>query len=240
MPQSPFTPTRTTRGPAALILLARLDSRRLPGKGLLDLGGRPVLGRAIDRLRRCRVVDAVLIGTSDRAVDDDLEAFAEAEGVGCFRGDGADVAGRCLAAMAAHGLDWFVRICGDSPFADPETTDAVAEAFLADPALDIATNVFPRGYPIGASAEAVSRPAMARICAATDDLTWREHVTAWAYENPDPYRIRNIAPNHARYRGLSIAVDTPDDLARARAVLPRLGDPADATLDEVVAAYSAG
>ncbi|MBP5855884.1 NTP transferase domain-containing protein [Marivibrio halodurans] len=233
-----ITSAPTTRGPAALILLARLDSRRLPGKGLMDLAGRPVLGRAIDRLRRCRVVPAMLLATSDRAVDDDLEAFARAEGIGCFRGDASDVAGRCLAAMEAHGLDWFVRICGDSPFVDPEVTDAVAEAYLADPTLDIATNVFPRGYPIGASAEAVSRPALARICAATQALEWREHVTAWAYEHAADFKIRNISPNHSRYRGLSIAVDTPEDLARARAAIARLPDPTDATLAEVVTAYA--
>jgi len=230
--------TQTVRGPAALVLLARLDSRRLPGKGLADLGGRPVLGRAIDRLRRCQVVNEIVLATSTRAVDDPLETFANAEGIACVRGDAADVAGRCLQAMEGLGLNWFVRICGDSPFVDPEVTDAVAEAFLSDPALDIATNVFPRGYPIGASAEALSRQAMARICKATDDLKWREHVTAWAYEQSRDFNIRNLSPIHARYKGVSIAVDTPEDLERARAVVQKLDDPAEASLDEVIALYT--
>jgi spore coat polysaccharide biosynthesis protein SpsF len=130
-----------------------------------------------------------------------------------------------------------VRICGDSPFADPQVTDTVAEAFLADPRLDIATNVFPRGYPIGASAEAVSAGALDRILAGSDDIAWREHVTAWAYEHAERFAIRNIEPGHDRYSGLSIAVDTPDDLARARAAVAALPDPAKATLEEVVAEY---
>ncbi|NIR59238.1 MAG: acylneuraminate cytidylyltransferase, partial [Gammaproteobacteria bacterium] len=45
--------------------------------------------------------------------------------------------------MDAHALDWFIRICGDSPFLDPAVTDAVAQAFLAPDAPDIATNVHP-------------------------------------------------------------------------------------------------
>ncbi|MEQ8602029.1 MAG: NTP transferase domain-containing protein [Marivibrio sp.] len=235
---SAFTPTLTPRGPAALLLLARLDSRRLPGKQLADLGGRPVIGRTIDRLRRCGVVDAIVLATSDRPVDDALEDLAAEEGVACFRGDGADVAGRCLAAMRALDLDWFIRICGDSPFADPALVDAVAETFLRDPAVDIATNVFPRGYPVGASAEAVSRPAMARICEASDDLAWREHVTAWAYEHPHDFRIENVHPGDERYQGLSVAIDTPDDLERARRAVAALDDPTAATLAEIVAAYA--
>lgn len=233
-----FSPTLTPRGPAALLLLARLDSRRLPRKQLADLGGRPVIGRTIDRLRRCGVVDAIAVATSDRPVDDALEDLAAQEGVGCFRGDGADVAGRCLAAMQALDLDWFIRICGDSPFADPAIVDAVAQTFLSDPEIDIATNVFPRGYPIGASAEAVSRQAMARICEQTDDLAWLEHVTAWAYEHPERFRIANVHPGDARYEGVSVAIDTPEDLERARRAVAALPDPSAATLDQVTAAYA--
>ena len=152
--------TATDRGESAVLLLARLDSRRLPGKGLVDLGGRPLLGRTVDRIRRCSAVADIVLATSDRSVDDPLAAFAAAEDIPCYRGDAADVAGRCLAAMDAHGLDWFIRICGDSPFLDPAVTDAVAKAFVSAPEPDIATNVHPRGFPIGASAEAVSRPAL--------------------------------------------------------------------------------
>lgn len=229
--------TKTARGNAALILLARLDSRRLPGKGLKDLGGRPVLGRAMDRLRRCREVSDIVVATTARPVDDDLAAFSEKEGIPCYRGSSDDVAGRCLSAMKELKLDWFVRICGDSPFVDPGITDRIARTFLDGPSIDIATNVFPRGYPIGASAEAVSRDAIERICAATDDVKWLEHVTAWAYEHPADFNIANVAPENDRYQDLSIAVDTPEDLEKARNAVTALEDPAMADLDAIVRVY---
>lgn len=228
-----FEASATARGPAALILLARLDSRRLPRKGLMDLGGRPVLGRAIDRLRRCRHVPAMILATSDRPVDDDLAVFAQREGIGLFRGDAADVAKRCADACDAFGLEWFIRICGDSPFTDPETVDRVAEAFLAD-AAEIATNVFPRSFPIGASAEAVSRAGIGRILDATDDLAYREHVTLYAYEHPEEFRIDSVAPDDPGYEHLSIAVDTPEDLERARKLIAQLPDPAGASLSDIL------
>ncbi|MEQ8829285.1 MAG: NTP transferase domain-containing protein [Alphaproteobacteria bacterium] len=230
--------TATSRGPAAMLLLARLDSRRLPGKGLMDLGGRPVLGRAIDRLRRCGHVADMILATTDRAVDDPLEAFAEAEGIGCFRGDAMDVAKRCRDACDANGLDWFIRICGDSPFADPAIVDRVAAAFLDDGA-DIATNVFPRSFPIGASAEAVSRDAMQRILDATEDLAYREHVTLYAYEHRDAFRITSVLPDDPGYESLSIAVDTQEDLTRARKLIATLRDPVTASLEEILAGLPA-
>lgn len=230
--------TATSRGPAALLLLARLDSRRLPGKGLMDLGGRPVLGRAIDRLRRCGHVSDMILATSDRAIDDPLEDFARAEGIGCFRGDALDVAKRCHDACDANGLDWFIRICGDSPFADPAVVDQVASAYLGDE-VDIATNVFPRSFPIGASAEAVSKHAIKRILDATDDLAYREHVTLYAYEHTDAFRISSVLPEDPGYEELSIAVDTEDDLIRARKLIAHLRDPVTASLDEILAGLPA-
>lgn len=223
----------TARGPAALVLLARLDSRRLPGKGLMDLGGRPVLGRAVDRLRRCGIVNDIILATSDRALDDDLEAFAMREGIGCYRGDAHDVAKRCVDACDAYGLEWFVRICGDSPFADPDVVDDVSRCFL-DTGADVATNVFPRSFPIGASAEAVSIAAMNRVLAATDDLAYREHVTLYAYENPDAFTIESVPPATDDYEDLSIAIDTPEDLTRARRLIALLRDPNTATLAEIL------
>lgn len=225
----------TKRGKAAQFLLARLDSSRLPGKGLMDLGGRPVLGRAIDRLRRCERVNDLVLATTDRAVDDPLEAFAEAEGIACFRGDAMDVAKRCHDACEAYGLDWFIRICGDSPFADPVIVDGVAAAF-DDGKAEIATNVYPRSCPIGVSAEAVSKEAMAKILRATDDLKYREHVTFYAYEHPHLFKIDSVPPDIPGHSDVSVAVDTPQDLENARALIEVLEDPTTAGLSEILTA----
>jgi len=225
--------SQTSRGNAALFLLARLDSRRLPGKGLMDLGGRSVLGRAVDRLSRCHHVSDMILATTDRAVDDPLEDFARAEGIACFRGDAMDVAKRCFDACEANGLDWFIRICGDSPFADPGVVDRVASTFLESGA-EIATNVYPRSFPVGASAEAVSTSAMRRILDATPDLAYREHVTLYAYENADAFRIESVAPDDPGYESLSIAVDTQEDLDRARRLIALLPDPSTATLSDIL------
>lgn len=200
----------------AAVVFARMDSRRLPGKALLPLAGRPLLARVLDRVRRARF--PVIVATSDRTLDDPIAALAAEEGVACFRGDAEDVAGRALACTDAHGLDALIRISGDSPFIDPTLIETVADLFVSKPGTEMATNVHPRSFPPGESVEVIARAALARIAAETNDSADREHVTRYAYTHPDRFRLVNHAAS-AKYGGLSLTVDTPEDLERAKWML---------------------
>jgi len=62
-----------------IIAFARMSSSRLPGKALMDSGGRPMLGRVIDRLRLAALdLDCkLIIATSQEQDDDQIAAFCE-------------------------------------------------------------------------------------------------------------------------------------------------------------------
>ena len=215
------------------LIFARMDSRRLPGKALADIGGKPLLGRVIDRVKRARRVADIVVATSDRPVDDPIAAHALALGVALFRGAAEDVAGRALACCAAHGVDAFVRISGDSPFIAPEVIDRVVALFERE-APDIATNVHPRSFPPGCSAEAIRADALARAHPAMD-VADREHVTSWFYRNAAACRIANLAADRA-YDGVRLTVDTAEELARARWMIDAAGPlPELLALDDILA-----
>ena len=105
------------------IVQARMSSRRLPGKVLLELEGKPLLAYLIESLRASSVVSEIIIATSYGADDDPVEAFAEAWNVVCFRGVLEDVAERVSAAAVAANCPHFVRINGDSPLLDHRLID---------------------------------------------------------------------------------------------------------------------
>jgi spore coat polysaccharide biosynthesis protein SpsF len=216
----------------ATIIFARMDSRRLPGKSLVDLNGRPLLHYVVARAKRARC--DVIVATSDRAVDEPIVSFARTEGVPCFRGSADDVAGRALACAEQHGLDAIVRISGDSPFIDPELIDQLAGSFVAGSgSIDIATNTFPRTYPPGLSVEVISRSTLRKVTGETQDREDREHVTRYIYAKPDRFRIRNC-PSDVRYDpGLQLTVDDPNDLDRARWMVSEGAD-ADAPLKTII------
>jgi len=219
----------------AILIFARLDSRRLPGKTLTPLLGRPLLGRVIDRLRRIDRPAKLIVATSDRSIDDPIASFAGAEGVGVFRGALDDVAQRARDCARAHGLDAIIRISADSPFIDPQIVDMVAARFARGD-VDLATNVFPRSFPPGISVEALATNALRQVIELTNDPADREHVTRYLYAHPDRFRIANVAAPDQRYHGVSLTVDTPDDLQKIVWIAGRLGvSMANAGLDEIVA-----
>lgn len=204
-------------------VFARLDSHRLPGKALADLGGRPLLGRLLDRLRRLPVSLPVVLATSDRPVDDPLAAFGRNERVPVFRGAAEDVAHRLMAVIDAFGWSAAVRISGDSPFMDPGLiVSLVTHHHRHRP--EVTTNIFPRSLPSGLSVEVIERSALARVLDETDDPADREHVTTHIYRNPCRYRVDNVDCRNGGPGAVGrLVVDTPEDLARARWMVDRLG-----------------
>lgn len=217
-----------------IVIFARLDSSRLPGKVLKPLAGVPMLDWT---LHRCRASGLpVMLATSDRAVDGPIAEFAEAAGLDLFRGDGADVLGRALAAARAFGLDTLIRISADSPFIDPALIAAVARVHDREKP-DLTTNVFPRSFPPGISAEAVPLATLERLDAEVADIAKREHVTLHAYETSQTYRIVNVTANGPDYPDdghptLHLAVDRPEDFTRAEWIAAHLPS-RDAGLGEI-------
>src|ERR1700730_18242390 len=78
---------------------ARMTSTRLPGKVLLPCLGRPMLELMIERVKRSRYLDTIVIATTTNGTDNPIVELAEKLGVGYFRGSEFDVVGRVTTAM---------------------------------------------------------------------------------------------------------------------------------------------
>lgn len=215
------------------VIAARLSSRRLPGKVLRSLHGRPLLAHIIDRLRSVERIDAIIIATSVEPADDPVAVFAESVGVICWRGSLADVLGRIRDASSAQQADAIVRISGDSPLIDPQLIRTAIDLF-GDGGADIVTNVFPRSFPRGQSVEVLSKVALERLFLEASDADDREHVTKYAYVHPEGYILRNFSANDPRPE-LQLSVDTPADLQRVSALMAACGDASHfPTVDQLV------
>ncbi len=205
------------------IVLARFDSSRLPGKGLIEVSGRPLLAYTIERLRKVPALERIILATSDRNMDDGLAAFAATSGVECFRGSAADVAGRVLRCAQAFNIDAFARVNGDSPLIDYDAiTDAIRR--YDGTGADVVTNVFPRSFPSGASVEIVRTKAFERAYAAMTKPGHFEHVTKFFYDNPGAFSIINMDSKDPALTLINLAVDTREDLERFRNLVLAMGD----------------
>jgi spore coat polysaccharide biosynthesis protein SpsF len=205
------------------VIQARISSRRLPGKILLELLGRPSLDYLVEALRHARGLDALVLGTSTEPGDDATAAFAASRGLPCYRGSLDDVALRLLRAGEMHGADAIARINGDSPLLDPRVVDEAVELFRSGGA-DVVTNVRPRSFPKGQSVEVIALEALRRAVARMTTSHEREHVTPHFYARPDEYRIRSFVTADAR-PDVQLCIDDAADLDRCAAILQALAVP---------------
>jgi len=218
-----------------LIIFARMGSRRLPGKMLLPIAGRPLLGRIIDRARCASGDYPIVVATSTEAGDDTIERFARNEGVEVFRGSRDDVAARALACCDVHGFDRFARICGDRPFLPWELIDEL-RGIAEEDDLDLASNVVEKTYPTGTTTEIVATSALRRVLERTFDRQDREHITRYIYAKPEGFRVVNRSSGQQGWRLLNLAIDDQADVERTEWILARLKpEPERARLEDVIA-----
>jgi len=195
----------------AIIVQARMGSTRLPGKILRPLAGRTVLDHVIDRLKRVRNADEVVIATSTQSADDIIAETARGLGVSVYRGDESDVLMRYLGAARAANADVIMRVTSDCPLIDPEVCEAVLD-LRAEADAGYASNNMPRLFPHGLDCEAFTRDALEQAAADATEAYDREHVTPWIRRSADIQHANLVGPgwpaNQHRW-----TLDYPEDFA---------------------------
>ncbi len=207
-----------------IVVQARMTSSRLPGKVLMDLEGRPLLERELERLARCERADEVVVAVTDRPADDPLVALAGRLGVRWHRGPEHDVLARYVGAAREAAADLVVRVTSDCPLVDPQETDIVIAALEERRTRsDYASNRVESHLPRGLDTEALWRDALERMDRLATSRPAREHVTWFCYaERPDLFELHWVRrPFDAG--DLRWTVDTADDLAMVRRLYAELG-----------------
>ncbi len=234
------------------IIQARMGSSRLPGKVLLDLAGKTMIQRVIERTRQARTLTAVTIATTTDTSDDPIAAFAVSISVPFTRGSVHDVLDRYYRAARTHASDVVVRITADCPLIDPALVDQAVTTLL-NGGYDFVANRLPppfsRTFPIGLDVEVCTFAALERAWMEADQPFHHEHVMPFIYEgvklnaenpilntgiSPRGFKIAllNHQPDHGSQRW---TVDTPEDLEFVRKLFGYLKDKNDFTWYDVLA-----
>lgn len=126
-----------------IVIPARHASTRLPGKPLLDIGGKPMIVRVAEAAQRCRN-NGIWIATDHEGIRDAVVAHGFAAVM--TRSDHPSGTDRIaeVAALLGWGDDEIVvNVQGDEPLLEPGLIEAVATALHADAGAAIATASHP-------------------------------------------------------------------------------------------------
>jgi spore coat polysaccharide biosynthesis protein SpsF len=201
---------------------ARMNSSRLPGKVMLPILGKPALQLLVERLRRAKSLDGIVIATTTHPADAVIERLAAKLGVGCFRGGEEDVLERVLLSAQSAQADVIVEITGDCPMLDPEMVDAVVESHRTGK-YDYVSNVIGRPLPLGLSVQAFATAVLAEVAQLTQDPADREHVSLYIYEHPERYRLHTVIMEEAeKHNDIRVTLDTAEDYALIEALFEAL------------------
>ncbi len=218
---SEFDDTRATGALRVVaIVQARMGSTRLPGKVLLDLAGKTVLGRVVERLRRVAAITAVVVATTDSVRDDAITDECRRESVAVFRGSEDDVLDRYYQVANWSGADVIVRITADCPLIDPEVTGETIDAFLST-RCDYASNFLQRMYPRGLDTEVFTARALSQAWREASQAYQRAHVTPYIYQHPELFQLTSVSGS-ADYSHHRWTIDVREDYELIRSLYDRV------------------
>jgi 3-deoxy-manno-octulosonate cytidylyltransferase (CMP-KDO synthetase) len=160
-----------------VLIPARYESARLPGKPLADIGGKPMIVRVAERAQRAGAAN-VVVATDDPRISDALSAH----GINACLTRPDHPTGTDRLAEAARLLDLpgdtiVVNVQGDEPLLAPLLIRAVADLLAAHPDAAIATAC----HPIGDAAEAFNPNVVKVVLDANNNALYFSRATIpWA------------------------------------------------------------
>lgn len=193
------------------IIQARMGSTRLPGKILKEINGKSLLEYQIERIQRSKMIDDIVIATTNKEAEDPIIRLCMRLGISYFQGSEDNVLKRYYEAAMLNKADTIVRLTSDCPLIDPVIIDDVIKYYILNRnSIDYCSNTIERTYPRGLDVEVFSFVALEAAfhnAVLSRDI---EHVTSYIYTNPNLFRVAGITNDIdlSQYRW---TVDTIED-----------------------------
>lgn len=193
------------------IIQTRYNSKRLPGKALADINGKPMLQHIIDRVRQSKV-DDVVVATTENSPQ--IVSYCLDNRINFFAGSEDDILGRVYQVALSYRADIVVLIWGDCPLIDPEIIDKTIELYH-NRYSKLTKYVYATGYPKGLDVGVIGFGDLEhynRVIKRKEHRLWfhkylTENVTCQTYN----YWVSDYPPN--------ASVDTKWDLDWVRSEL---------------------
>jgi spore coat polysaccharide biosynthesis protein SpsF len=200
-----------------VILQARMSSRRLPGKVLATINGKPMIHWQIMRIKKARSVNQIVVATSTDQSDDILAQSLQEIGYLVERGSLDNVLERFLLVMKKFGeYENIVRLTGDCPLVMPEIVEKMLSEFEKSD-YDYLSNALEPTFPDGLDVEIMKKSALERLASTQLTKAEEEHVTLGFRDKSRKFFIGNSsqALTFSNYRW---TVDYEEDLEFVRKI----------------------
>ena len=118
------------KGKVVVVVQARMGSSRLPGKVMKNICNKPVLELMLERLSKSKLIDEIVVDTTNLKDDDLIFEWLKKSGYSSFRGSELDCLDRHYQVGKKFDAKFIAKITSDCPLIDPEIVDNVIGFFL--------------------------------------------------------------------------------------------------------------
>ena len=177
----------------AILIYARLNSKRMPSKVLTKINSRTLLSLIIERIKtKSKFNLPIIVCTSKKKSDNRLVAYCKKKKISFFRGDLNNVLKRTIECSKTFHFTNFIRVCADRPFFDVILMDRMIRKFN-NSNYDIITNQFPRTYPKGLACEIAKINIFKELNLSFLKKNEKEHIFDFFYKKNEYYKIYNFS-----------------------------------------------
>ena len=202
------------------IIQVRTGSTRFKDKVFAELEEKPLLWHVIDRIKKSKHLQEVIIATTTNEGDNAIEDFAEEYNIKLLRGSEDNVLDRFYQAAKKFEIDVIIRVTADDPFKDPKVIDKAIDIFLKE-GYDYVSNTVKPTYPEGIDIEVFSFSALEKAWKEADKISEKEHVTPYIWKNPNLFKSFNFEYKED-LSNLRWTIDYKEDYQFAKEIYERL------------------
>ena len=200
---------------------------------MLPLANKPLVFRMVERLKKCKRINEIVIATSDLPEDQVLVELAKELKVSYFQGNLLDVRDRYLKSAEKFQADFIIRIPADNPIPDWNEIDKLIEFHLEYNPFGFSSNlaqVNNSGYLDGIGAEIFSTKLLQESVARSNSDMVKEHVhrNFFDYSTQTPVDASWCpiaspkAPAGLRRPDIILDVNTMDDYTKIKRIYDHL------------------
>jgi spore coat polysaccharide biosynthesis protein SpsF len=206
------------------IIQARMDSKRLPGKSLKILRGKPMLEHILNNVNGSELVDKFVVATSKSKSNKSICDLCDSMNIDYYEGNELDVLSRFVDISKFYNADILVRLTGDNPFVEHSFIDCMVQKYLnIYNNYDYLHNFAGCNFPFGLFVEIFTKDALMKA-SLTKSKEDKEHVTLFFKKNSKNFKIAAVkAENIYKYERLT--VDTEVDFNMAEKIMKELNYP---------------
>jgi spore coat polysaccharide biosynthesis protein SpsF len=207
----------------AAIIQARMTSRRLPGKHMMSVMGRPIIEYLINRLKNVPSIDNIVMATTVNDADYPLVELSKLNSIDFFRGSEPDVMTRVIESAKSIDAEIIVSITGDCPLIDPQLIEQAIQVFIHNDC-DYLDNAVIPGYPGGMNVEIYTLKSLIKSSKLTIDPLDREHVSSHMLRNSDLFKPIFLLPSpELNYPELVLELDEKKDFVLLKKIIEHFG-----------------